>query len=105
MPFPDALERDIHFAKHGHEFGAVDAMHYERMADTFMFGPMAIEVNECIRPLGGDRLRFGFITYRFGAVCAAPEFIRTFHIVGLRAILSHRDPAGYFAWQCGRIFT
>jgi hypothetical protein len=38
MPFLNKWERDIHFAKHGHEFGAADAADYERMADVFMSG-------------------------------------------------------------------
>jgi len=104
MPFQDTLERDIHFAKHGSEFGAIDAVEYERMADTFMFSAMALEVHECIRPQGQDRIRFGFITFRLGVACVAPQFIRTFHVVGLRTVRSHRDSVGYFAWQCGRIY-
>jgi filamentous hemagglutinin len=105
MPFQDTLERDLHFAKHGHEFGASDAIEYERMADAFMFGAMAIEVRECTRPHSGDRIRFGFITYRFGVVCAVPQFVRTFHVVRLPLIMRHGGTAGYFAWQCGKIFT
>lgn len=105
MPFQDTLERDIHFAKHGQKVGASDAMEYEQMADEFMFDEMAIEVQECIRINGGDRVRFGFITYRIGVVCPAPEFIRTFHIVRSSEVVRHHGAAGYFAWQCGRIFT
>jgi hypothetical protein len=104
MPFQDTLERDIHFAKHGIEFGAVNAIEYERMADTFMFSPMAIEVHECIRPTGQDRIRFGFITFRLGVACVTPQFIRTFHIVGLREVRRRRGSTGYFAWQCGRMY-
>lgn len=104
MPFQNTLERDLHFAKHGHEVGASDALEYERMADTFMFGAMAIEVHECVRLHGGDRIRFGFVTYRLGAVSTVPQFVRTFHIVRLPLTMRHGGTAGFFAWQCSRIF-
>lgn len=104
MPFQDALERDLHFAKHGVEFGAIDAVEYERMADNFMFGAIALEVHECFRPGGSDRIRFGFLTYRLRVACISPQFIRTFHIVGVREIMKRHGIAGYFAWQCGGIF-
>ncbi len=103
MPFDNKWERDTHFAKHGHEFGAVDAEEYERMADAFMFGALEPDVQECIRPSGVDRLRFGFITRRLGVACTLPVFIRTFHVVTISAIAAHRDSRRYFQWQCGRI--
>jgi hypothetical protein len=105
MPFFDQLERDIHFKKHGAEFGASDPADYERMADAFMFGAIESDARECVRPQGEDRIRFGFITHRLGVACVTPQFIRTFHVVRLRTVRSHRDSAGYFAWQCGRIYT
>lgn len=103
MPFQDTLERDIHFAKHGHEFGASDAMEYERMADAFMFDPIIADVRECIRPGGMDRLRFGYSSHRLGVACTRPVFIRTFHVVRSVNIASHGGTRGYFQWQCGRI--
>ena len=65
MPFLDALQRDIHFAKHGREFGAADAMEYERMADAFMFDPITADIGECTRRNGRDRLRFGYTSHHF----------------------------------------
>lgn len=104
MPFSSQFERDIHFAKHGSEFGAVDALDYERMADAFMTGPIDSNTHECIRPQGRDRLRFGFVTLWLGVACVAPVFIKTFHVVRLLAVASHGGSAGYFSWQCGRIY-
>jgi hypothetical protein len=103
MPFSDALERDIHFAKHGHEFGAADAGKYERMADAFMFDPIAADVGECIRHNGVDRLRFGYSSHHLGVACTGPVFVRTFYVVGAINIACHRGTRGYFRWQCGRI--
>ena len=104
MPFENDWERDTHFVKHGQEFGAVSAEEYERMADAFMFNAIEFDARECIRPQCEDRIRFGFTTYRLGVACLAPQFIRTFHVVRPRTVRSHRDSAGYFSWQCGRIF-
>ena len=33
--FQNAIERAIHFQKHGHEFGAADEFVYEQIADNF----------------------------------------------------------------------
>jgi len=103
MPFRDALERDIHFAKRGHEFGAADAVTYERMADAFMFDPIAADVGECTRRNAVDRLRFGYISHHLGVACIAPTFIRTFYVVDAINIARHGGTRGYFQWQCGRI--
>ena len=103
MPFQDTLERDLHFAKHGHEFGAADAAEYERMADAFMFGPIAAEVRECIRQNGMDRLRFGYSSHHFGVATTRPVSVRTFYIVRAINIASHGGTREYFQWQCGRI--
>ena len=103
MPFQDTLERDLHFAKHGHEFGAADAAEYERMADAFMFDPINVDVWECIRTNRIDRLRFGYSSHRLGVASILPVFIRTFHLVGAVNIASHGGTRGYFRWQCGRI--
>jgi pyocin large subunit-like protein len=50
MPFANELERAIHFAKHGHEFGASTEIDHERMADAFLSHPMTMTMRECIRP-------------------------------------------------------
>lgn len=107
MPFRNVLERDLHFTKHGHKFGASDAAEYERMADEFMHGPLGVDTHECKRPVSPtgvqDRLRFDFGTHYQGVACIAPVFIRTFHPVELRFILKRGGEAAYFAYQCGRM--
>ena len=103
MPFQNVFERDLHFVKHGHKFGAVDAPEYERMADGFMFGPMGIDVHECIRPRNIDRVRFDFGTHYEGVACRIPEFVRTFYAVKATTIARHGDEAGYFAYECARV--
>lgn len=102
MPFANAYERDIHFVKHGHKFGASDALEYERMADEFMFGPLGAQTHECIRPEGIDRIRFDFGTRYEGVACRAPEFLRTFYPVRTTTIARHGGEAAYFAYECSR---
>lgn len=46
MPFADANQRAIHFARHGHEFGAADELQYEQMGDGFLAGPITISMRE-----------------------------------------------------------
>ena len=103
MPFANVWERDTHFAKHGHEFGAGSPAEYERMADVFMAGPMAASTRECIRPTGIDRLRFDFNSHHEGIACILPEFLRTFFIVRTKVVTRHGGEAAYFAWDCGRV--
>lgn len=103
MPFLNQWERDIHFAKHGHEFGAADAADYERMADVFMSGDLEPDAQQCTRPGGVDRLRFGFVTRRLGVACTRPVYIRTFYVVTVISVATHGGSKGYFQWQCGRI--
>ena len=103
VPFANTFERDLHFAKHGHKFGAADALQYERMADVFMFGGIGVETHECIRPRNTDRVRFDFGTHYEGVACIVPEFVRTFYPVRAATIARHGDEAGYFAYECGRV--
>lgn len=102
MPFCNAWERDTHFVKHGHKFGAADASEYERMADEFMVGPLG-DARECSRA-DHDRLRFGFVTHLecIARTAPAPECIRTFYPVGATAIARHGGEAGYFVFECNR---
>jgi hypothetical protein len=102
MPFANQNERDIHFQKHGHKFGAADAAEYESMADTFMFGAMTISMAECTRPNAIDRLRFNYANRHFGAASIAPEFVKTFYPVSLHTIAHHGGPVSYFAYECAR---
>ena len=105
MPFCDSFERDIHFVKHGHKFGAVDAYEYEKIADSFMFGPAAADCRDCTRPRNGDRVRFGFVTHLEGVTrrLPPPECIRTFYPVRPVMIARHGGEAGYFAFECARV--
>lgn len=103
MPFSTDFERNLHFTKHGHKFGAADASEYERMADEFMYGPLDIDTHECIRPSGIDRVRFGFGTHYEGVARRFPEFVRTFYPVKATIITRHGGEAEYFAYECSRM--
>jgi len=103
MPFENATERAIHFAKHGKKFGIADELDYEQLADAFIFGPLLLPTRECIRPSLIDRLRFNGTNRHFGVACVAPEFIRTFYPVELRTIARHKDAAGFFVYECRRV--
>ena len=103
MPFASVWERDIHYARHGHEFGAANPSAYEQLADDFMYGPMAATMRECTRPQGLDRIRFDFASYHEAVARIAPAFLKTFFIVRNKTVARHGGPAGYFAWDCGRV--
>jgi len=105
MPFANLLERDIHFTKHGHKFGAKDAMEYEELADAFMYGPLDVDTRECTRPTAIDRVRFGFVTHFLGVSCLipAPEVIRTFYKVERTIIAWRGGERAYFSFECGRV--
>lgn len=97
------MKRDIHFQKHGQQFGAADAAAYEAMADAFMFGARDINTRECRRPNLGARLRFSIWTRYFGAASVNPDFVKTFHIVNRAKVNNHGGENQYFGWECGRI--
>ncbi len=103
MPFRNQFERDIHFRKHGSEFGATDAADYERMADRFMFGTMDPDTHECTRPRGFDRIRFGYTTYIEGVACTNPVYLRTFYVVNPFLVAGHGGNQGYFTCECARM--
>lgn len=103
MPFASVWERDIHYARHGHEFGAADPAEYEQLADGFMYGFMSTTTHECTRPRATDRVRFDFSNYNEAVACIAPAFLRTFFIARSKTVARHGGPAGYFAWDCGRV--
>jgi hypothetical protein len=94
----------MHFAKHGHKFGAIDASEYEKIADAFMFqGPMD-DSRDCVRPNDGDRVRFGFLTHWEGIArrFPEPECIRSFYPVRPATIARRGGELAYFAFECGR---
>lgn len=99
------MERDLHFTKHGHKFGAADASEYERMADEFMFGAQPVDARDCMRPNYGDRVRFGFVSHLEGVArrIPAPECVRTFFPAKRTTIARHGGEAGYFRFECDRI--
>ena len=103
VPFQNQAERAIHFAKHGHEFGARDELEYERLADQFLFGEMNADTRECIRPNGNDRLRLDYVVVHFGVACIVPALIRTFYRVKGQTITRHDGSAGFFRYECGRM--
>lgn len=103
MPFASDHERDIHFAKHGHKFGAASAAEYERMADEFMYGHLDIDAQECTRPNRIDRIRFGFVTHYQGVVCMIRDVLRTFYPVTMITVARRGGEASYFAYECSRI--
>jgi hypothetical protein len=103
MPFADPWERDIHFARHGHEFGVGDPAAYEELADAFMYGAMAATTHECTRPQGMDRIRFNFTSYHEAIARLEPPSLKTFFIVRSKTVARHGGPAGHFAWDCGRV--
>lgn len=109
MPFRDQYERDIHFQKHGHEFGAADADEYERMAHQFMYGARGQNTRECTRPKSRrgeqDRVRFDFGTHFQAIACFIPAaFLRTFYVVKTTMIAHCGGEAQYFADECARIW-
>ena len=96
------MERNLHFARHGAEFGARDEMHYEQMADSFMFGQITVGVTQCVRPNNTDRLRFNDANKHFGVACTGPIFLRTYFLVGAAKIAKHHGGPGFFAYECAR---
>ena len=103
MPFASDYHRDIHFARHGHKFGAASAAEYERMADEFMYGNLDIDAQECTRPNRIDRIRFGFVTHYQGVVYMIRDVVRTFYPVSMITVARRSGEASYFAYECSRI--
>jgi hypothetical protein len=75
------------------------------MADEFIFGPLAADARDCVRPNDGDRVRFGFANHWEGVARRnpVPEFIRTFFPVEQKRIAKRGGEAGYFRYECGRV--
>ncbi len=100
MPFSTALNRAMHFRKHGHEFGAADEVDYDRMADAFMFGAMNASTHECVRPNAIDRLRFDDSNRTFGAACLRPVVLKTFYTVSFLKVMRRGRNSRIF---CSRV--
>jgi hypothetical protein len=102
MPFANAHERSIHFAKHGHEFGASTELDYERMADAFMNRPMTMTMRECIRPNGTRRLRVGLANDHFGAAVVASNTLITYYVLPFHRKHRCGGIVPFFAHECSR---
>lgn len=105
MPFCSAWERDTHFAKHGHEFGARDAQEYEVMADAFLLGALPLDAQECLRRSRPDRIRLHSRNSTFGVsrIRPAPECVRTFYRVAGHLVTYYGGPLRYLQYECARI--
>jgi hypothetical protein len=103
VPFPNATQRQLHFVKHGHKFGAVDEFEYERMADTFMTMVMHPNIFECYRSVGTfDRIRLDGLT-RFFGVAYNGTVLRTFHPRSAASIAAKGGPQGFVAFKCAEV--
>ena|ERR1017187_5335453 len=102
VPFATVLKRDIHFIKHGHEFGAATATECEQMADAFMFGAINADTHECITPSRQRRKRMNFTNVHFGAAIIVPSILLTFYIPRPDTVLIHGGVANLHAHYCMR---
>ena len=102
VPFDSVMERDIHFRRHGHEFGIGTADEYERLADEFMFGAMNADTHECIQATKPRRNRMDFATVHFGVASGNPESLITFYIPRPDTVVRHGGVAKLFADYCAR---
>src|ERR1700678_1405893 len=96
VPFANVMQRDIHFKRHGHEFGLTTAAEYEQLADAFMFGAMDADTHECVRPSGSLRDRMNFVTVHFGVAVIVRPALVTFYIPTPDTIARHGGVAGLF---------
>jgi hypothetical protein len=102
VPFASVLERDIHFKRHGPEFGIGTADQYEQIADAFMFGAMNADTHECIRPSGIKRNRMDFVTVHFGVAVVRHDVLVTFYIPTPDTVRRHGGLAQLFADYCAK---
>lgn len=104
VPFENPTQRAKHFRRHGHEFGAADEFHYERLAEAFMSAPATPEIHECINPTGtNDHNRLHAATRHFG-VAYGHLTVRTYHIRSAFSIAHRGGPAGFIAHKCAEVF-
>lgn len=103
MPFATVYERDIHFKRHGAEFGAATELEYEAMADRFMLGPMNADTRDCTRPNGDDYLRMELITADFGVTCVSTGFLRTFYRPSVMKVWNRGGTKRFLAYECARV--
>ncbi len=103
MPFANADLRAIHFARHGHEFGAANEVQYEQMAEGFLAGSMTLVMRECFRPNGTHRLRVNIANNHFGVAVVACGIIKTYYIVPSHQIIRRTGTISrFFSYECTR---
>ena len=96
--FATAESRSLHFQRHGPEFNAASSDAYERMADVFLGGPLAVGVLECTRG-DGALVRYNPATDALG-IMRANRTIRTF----FKPTRGHNLAKGlaYFQGECAK---
>jgi len=103
VPFAKAMQRALHFARHGNEFTAVDEFEYERLADAFMSAPAHADMHECVNPTGtNDHNRLDASNRHFG-VAYGRLIIRTYHVRDAFSISYWGGPAGFVAHKCAEV--
>lgn len=75
--FADQAKLDDHFARHGRDFGAKNALEYQAQADNFLTASKPAGVLEKSRP-NGDVVRYNPGTHEFGVVSKGGS-IRTYY--------------------------
>jgi len=100
VPFKSVMKRNIHFTRHGHEFGVGTPEQYEQMADAFMLGPMNADTSERVRPNGNLRNRMDFVTVHFGVAEVHRPVVCTFYIPRPDTVKRHGGVARLFADYC-----
>jgi len=106
VPFGSVYQRDIHFQRHGAEFGAATQAEYEAMADLFTSGPMNADSRDCTRHrLDGDEdyVRMDLRRTDFGVNCANRGFLRTFYRPDPGNIRVRGGCSGFLVYQCARV--
>jgi hypothetical protein len=103
VPFVNAFELAIHFARHGADVGAATEADYEALADGFLSGPMNATTQECTRPNLIDYLRFDFSNRHFGVLCLQNKCVRTFYPASAQLVARRGGPVGFFSFECARI--
>ncbi len=71
--FLGPMDLSDHFRKHGEDFSAATAQHYEFLADEFLSGSPGPRHHQCLRK-HGDMLRFDCVTNEFGVLSSKGAF-------------------------------
>jgi pyocin large subunit-like protein len=64
--FKDEVEWEMHFDKHGAEFGAATKEEYLALADEFLGAPLDQNTRDCIRARDGAKVRVNTVTEAIG---------------------------------------